>query len=59
MPSLAVLLSQETTTTEAPRIVGDPLPEWVVVAAGLALLVAIVLAGTVVTRRSRRDRAEA
>ena len=43
-----------TTTSEAvPRIVGDPLPSWVVLAASAALFVAIMLAGLVVSRRMR------
>ena len=49
----ALLLAQETTTTEVRRIVGDPLPKWVVIGAGLALLVVILLAGYLVRRRSR------
>jgi hypothetical protein len=48
----ALLLAQETTTTEVRRIVGDPLPKWVVIGAGLALLVVILLAGYLVRRRS-------
>jgi hypothetical protein len=48
-----VLLAQQTTTTEVRRIVGDPLPKWVVLGAGVALLVVILLAGVVVRRRSR------
>ncbi len=49
----ALLLAQETTTTEVRRVVGDPLPTWVVIGAGVALLVAILLAGYVVRRRTR------
>jgi hypothetical protein len=48
-----VLLASQTTTTEVRRIVGDPLPKWVVLGAGVALLVVILLAGVVVRRRSR------
>jgi hypothetical protein len=48
-----LLLAQQTTTTEVRRIVGDPLPKWVVIGAGLALLVAILVAGVLVRRRSR------
>jgi hypothetical protein len=48
-----VLLAQQTTTTEVRRIVGDPLPKWVVLGAGAALLVVILLAGVLVRRRSR------
>jgi hypothetical protein len=48
-----LLLAQQTTTTEVRRIVGDPLPKWVVIGAGLALLVVILLAGVLVRRRSR------
>ncbi|HUF33073.1 MAG TPA: hypothetical protein VMN58_07690 [Acidimicrobiales bacterium] len=58
MPTLwmfAALVAQATTTTteEVARIVGDPLPGWVVIAAGAALLVAILAAGIVTGRRSR------
>ena len=55
MPALLLdlVLAQETTTTEVRRIVGDPLPKWVVIGAGLALLVVILLAGVLVRRRSR------
>ena len=49
----ALLLAQETTTTEVRRIVGDPLPKWVVIGAGLVLLAVILLAGFLVRRRSR------
>jgi hypothetical protein len=50
---LDLVLAQETTTTEVRRVVGDPLPEWVVIGAGLALLVVILVAGFLVRRRSR------
>jgi hypothetical protein len=48
-----LLLAQQTTTTEVRRIVGDPLPKWVVIGAGLALLVVILVAGLLVSRRTR------
>jgi MYXO-CTERM domain-containing protein len=48
-----LVLAQQTTTTEVRRIVGDPLPEWVVIGAGLALLAVILVAGFLVRRRSR------
>ena len=41
----------QTTTTEVPRIVGDPLPLWVWWGAGIALLVFIVLGGIWARRR--------
>lgn len=44
-----------TSTTAVPRIVGEPLPEWVVVASGVALLVVIVLAGLWVKARTAPD----
>jgi len=47
--------SDATSTTSVPRIVGDPLPEWVVGVAGLALLVVIVLAGLWVRGRTGGD----
>jgi hypothetical protein len=48
-----LLLAQQTTTTEVRRVVGDPLPKWVVIGAGLALLAVILVAGFLVRRRSR------
>jgi hypothetical protein len=48
-----VLAATTTTTSEAPRIVGDPLPVGVWLAAGAVVLVAIVLAGWWVARRQR------
>ena len=48
-----LLLAQQTTTTEVRRIVGDPLPKWVVIGAGLALLAVILVAGFLVRRRTR------
>jgi hypothetical protein len=48
----AVLAVAETTTTMVPRVVGEPLPSWVVVGAGLAVLALIVVAGLVARRRS-------
>ena len=48
---LLLLAAATTTTTEPPRIVGDPLPGWVVIAAGLALLAVILVAGFLTRRR--------
>jgi len=53
-----LVLVQQTTTTEVRRIVGDPLPKWVVIGAGLALLVVILVAGMLVTRRTRVSSSE-
>lgn len=50
---VALLVLAQTTTTEVRRIVGDPLPKWVVIGAGIALLAVILLAGFLVRRRSR------
>jgi hypothetical protein len=47
------VLAQTTTTEVVRRVVGDPLPPWVVVASGLALLVAILVLGWLVNRRRR------
>ena len=52
MVSLVLLAAETTTTTSAPRIVGDPLPSWVVVGAGIAMLALIVVAGLLARRRS-------
>ncbi|MGH9184108.1 MAG: hypothetical protein ACRDZ9_09960 [Acidimicrobiales bacterium] len=56
---MLALLSGQTTTTEVPRIVGDPLPPWVVAGAGLVVLAAIVVAGLVVRRRASGGSGEA
>ena len=51
------LVAQVTTTTEVvERVVGEPLPSWIVLAASGALLVAILVAGLLVSRRQRADR---
>lgn len=56
IPELWVLLAQTTTTTEeVRRIVGDPLPLWQVFGAGFALLLVIIVAGSMVGRRMRRE----
>ena len=52
--TVALALLAQTTTTEVRRIVGEPLPSWVTIAAGVALLVAILLLGWIANRR--RDR---
>ena len=52
MVSLVLLAAETTTTTSAPRIVGDPLPLWVVVGSGIAMLALIILAGLLARRRS-------
>lgn len=44
-----------TSSTSAPRVVGEPLPTWIVVGAGLAVLVAILVAGTIVRARLARS----
>ena len=49
----AVVATGTTTSVPPPRIVGDPLPSWVVLAASAALLVAILVAGLLVSRRLR------
>lgn len=52
---VVVLTARATTSTSeaVPRIVGEPLPEWVVLAASAALLAAILLAGLLANRRLR------
>lgn len=54
---IASVASEDSTTTTVavPRIVGQPLPSWVVLAASAALLAAIVIGGLVVSRRNRVD----
>lgn len=44
-----------TTTTEVPRVVGDPLPSWVVILASAALLVVVLVAGWLATRHARNQ----
>lgn len=48
---LALVTIAQTSTTAAPRVVGDPLPPAVVVGFGLALLAVILLAGLIAKRR--------
>lgn len=51
---LVALLGQATTTTEVvDRVVGEPLPSWVVLAASAALLAFILIGGVVVNRRMK------
>jgi hypothetical protein len=45
-----------TTTAEVPRIVGDPLPYWQWLGAGIVLLALILAAGWYVSRRTRAPR---
>ncbi len=54
LPLLALLAQETTSTTAVPRIVGEPLDRGVLFAASAALLVAILLAGLVVSRRTKR-----
>lgn len=57
--ALAAVLAQATTTSiEGSRVVGEPLPPWVVVLAGAALLVAILVAGAVLRSRTHGQRPE-
>lgn len=42
-----------TTTAEVPRIVGDPLPYWEWLGAGVLMLALILAAGWYVSRRTR------
>lgn len=48
--AVALVVAIETPTTEVRRVVGEPLPSWVVVGAGMALFVLIVVAGLVARR---------
>lgn len=50
---LALLAQTTTTLEEVPRVVGDPLPRWVVLGAGFALLVVVLLVGWFLSRRAR------
>ena len=53
MPSL-LAAAATTSTTEVPRIVGDPLPYWQWLGAGIVLLALILAAGWYVSRRMKR-----
>jgi hypothetical protein len=46
-----------TSTTEAPRIVGDPLPVAVVIGASALLLLVVLLGGLLLSRRASRSAA--
>lgn len=48
--AVALVVAAETPTTEVRRVVGDPLPSGVVLGAGIALFVLIVVAGLVARR---------
>jgi hypothetical protein len=57
VPPLAALLAQVTTTSiDQSRVVGEPLPTWIVVGASLAVLIAILVAGALVRRRLQGQR---
>ena len=47
------LVFAQTTTTEVPRVVGEALPTWIPWAAGIVVLVLILLAGWYASRRAR------
>lgn len=49
----ALFAAAATTTTEVPRVVGDPLPTWLVWLSGGVLLVLIVAAGVWARNRQR------
>lgn len=52
----AISLAQATTTTVVvPRVVGEPLPSWVVLAASALLFALIILGGVLVNRRRRAE----
>jgi hypothetical protein len=48
--AVALIVGIETPTTEVQRVVGEPLPTWVVVGAGLAVLGLILIAGLIARR---------
>ena len=54
---VAGLVAQVTTTTTevVPRVVGEPLATWVVLAASAAVLAFIILGGVLVNRRRTAD----
>jgi hypothetical protein len=57
LPAIGPLIAQGSTTTTSAavrRVVGEPLPSWVVLAASAALLVAILAAGFLAERHRRR-----
>ena len=53
MSAAAAPAPDATTTTAVPRIVGEPLPEGVVIGSGLVLFVVILVAG--LWLRGRKD----
>lgn len=52
---MLLVLAADTTTTEVPRVVGEPLPSWIFWGSGVLLLVAILAAGWYMSRRTRGD----
>ena len=55
VPASLTAASDATSTTAVTRVVGEPLPEWVVIGAGLALLVVIVAAALWARDRTGAD----
>ena len=48
-------LLAQTTTTEVPRVVGEPLAEWVWLLSGALLLVAVLAGGWWLGRRAKEQ----
>jgi len=56
LPAAGLLTQVTTTTTEVVRrVVGEPLPSWVVLAASAAVFAFILVGGVFVNRRRRAD----
>ncbi len=53
--ALALVLAQETTTTEVPRAVGDPWPAWVMLIIFFATIAVVVGGGLVFRHLARRS----
>ncbi len=49
-PVTVAVLAAVTPTTEVRRVVGEPLPSWVVIGAGLVLLALILVSGLLARR---------
>lgn len=52
---LLVFAAASTTTTEVPRVVGDPLPLWIWWLAGIAVFAAIAAGGLWARQRQGRE----
>lgn len=56
LANVGLVATEATTTTAVPRIAGDPLPSWVVIAVGIGVLLFVLIGGALTNRHLRKDR---